>query len=101
MSEIKKISFNEEYLIVKKVLKHLGLLKDNQFRAPPYKMEQPIVMIYEPFDDGWSHMRMSLRHSLFNRTFMRSSLQAVYIAQKHSRPDELQHTDINRKLFIS
>jgi hypothetical protein len=49
-SEMKIIGFIDEFLIVKKILDHLGLLKDKQSRAPPDKIE---IMTYEPFDDGW------------------------------------------------
>ncbi len=53
-SEMRIISFIDDFLIVKKILDHLGLWKDKKSRAPPYKVEPFIDLTYEPIDDGWS-----------------------------------------------
>ena len=48
-AELRIIAFITEYLIVKKILDHLGLWNDENTRGPPQNEE----VIYKPFDDGW------------------------------------------------
>ena len=48
-SEMRIIAFITEFLVVKRILDHLGLWKTDHPRGPPPKDETR----YEPFDDGW------------------------------------------------
>lgn len=48
-SEMRLISFITEYLVVKKILDHLGLWIEDKPRGPPANDE----IVYEPFVDGW------------------------------------------------
>ncbi len=53
-AEMRIISFIDDFLIVRKILVHLGLWKDKQSRFPPDKVEPFMDLTYEPIDDGWS-----------------------------------------------
>ena len=52
-SEMRIISFIDEYLIVKKILEHLDLWREKQPRAPPEKVVEITELTYETIDDGW------------------------------------------------
>ncbi len=54
LSEMRVIGFIDDFLIIKKILEHLGLWKDKQSRAPPSMEKSFIDLCYEPIDDGWS-----------------------------------------------
>jgi len=51
--EMRIVSFIDDFLIVKKILEHLGLWENKQSSSPPNNSESFVDMIYEPIDDGW------------------------------------------------
>jgi hypothetical protein len=48
-AEMRIVSFITEYAVIKKILDHLELRKEDLSRGPPQNEE----IVYEPLDDGW------------------------------------------------